>query len=433
MENDFKFTAVGDCLISRRLPPNDPAAATLRKLMAGADARFANLETVVRRGEGHPAAQSGGTWTTTPPEALEDLRAFGFNLLGWATNHTLDYSIGGLLATRDYLNAGGWVHAGAGAELAEAAAPAYLETPSGTVALIAATASFHPSWIAGKPRPGVSGRPGVNPLRSKTKYLVSSAELEQLRQIAAACGINATHLLRVKEGFAHEDEDGVVRFGNLLFEEARGCPPGEQTMPHKGDLQRLAASIREAAERASIVLVSLHAHAMREGRKELAADFITTAARACIDAGAHAVIGHGPHILRGVEVYQSRPIFLSLGDFIFQNDTVAVQPADFYEKYNVPLEADTATAFAARSANDTRGLGVNPKVWHSVVACWQMRGGQLHSMEFHPVTLHPEKPPAERGWPAPTETQAPLQELVELSAPLGTNLVIEGNRAVWRK
>lgn len=39
-------------------------------------------------------------------------------------------------------------------------------------------------------------------------------------------------------------------------------------------------------------------------------------ARAVIDAGADAVIGHGPHVLRGIEFYQGRPIAYSLGNFV---------------------------------------------------------------------------------------------------------------------
>ena len=39
-------------------------------------------------------------------------------------------------------------------------------------------------------------------------------------------------------------------------------------------------------------------------------------ARAVIDAGADAVVGHGPHVLRGVEFYNGRPIFYSLGNFM---------------------------------------------------------------------------------------------------------------------
>ena len=39
-------------------------------------------------------------------------------------------------------------------------------------------------------------------------------------------------------------------------------------------------------------------------------------ARAVIDAGADAVIGHGPHVLRGIEFYRGRPIVYSLGNFL---------------------------------------------------------------------------------------------------------------------
>jgi hypothetical protein len=39
-------------------------------------------------------------------------------------------------------------------------------------------------------------------------------------------------------------------------------------------------------------------------------------ARAVIDAGADAVVGHGPHVLRGIEFYRGRPIVYSLGNFL---------------------------------------------------------------------------------------------------------------------
>lgn len=39
-------------------------------------------------------------------------------------------------------------------------------------------------------------------------------------------------------------------------------------------------------------------------------------ARAVIDAGAHAVVGHGPHVLRAIECHRGRPIFHSLGNFV---------------------------------------------------------------------------------------------------------------------
>jgi hypothetical protein len=39
-------------------------------------------------------------------------------------------------------------------------------------------------------------------------------------------------------------------------------------------------------------------------------------AHAVVDAGADAVVGHGPHVLRGIEFYRGRPIAYSMGNFL---------------------------------------------------------------------------------------------------------------------
>jgi poly-gamma-glutamate synthesis protein (capsule biosynthesis protein) len=46
-------------------------------------------------------------------------------------------------------------------------------------------------------------------------------------------------------------------------------------------------------------------------------DYMTQIAHAAIDAGAHIVMGHGPHHSLPVEVYKGRPIFYGLGSFSF--------------------------------------------------------------------------------------------------------------------
>ncbi len=41
-------------------------------------------------------------------------------------------------------------------------------------------------------------------------------------------------------------------------------------------------------------------------------------AKAAIDSGVDIVMGHHPpHVLQGVEVYKGKPIFYSLGNFVF--------------------------------------------------------------------------------------------------------------------
>ena len=49
----------------------------------------------------------------------------------------------------------------------------------------------------------------------------------------------------------------------------------------------------------------------------LANTFQKTTAHSLIDAGVDAIIGHHPHVVQSIEEYQGKPIFYSLGNFVF--------------------------------------------------------------------------------------------------------------------
>lgn len=431
MSTVMTFTATGDSFITRRLPSlHAESFRQLSSLIQQAEVRFTNLEVTTHRYEGIPAAVSGGTWAVAPPEVLEDIRAYGFNLLSWANNHTLDYSIEGLRAMKRYLDHYGFVHAGAGDNLAEASQPKYLDCPSGRVALIAVTSTFHDSWVAGDQRPDMIGRPGINPLRYSTTYRLPSDQLEQLRNIAKGIGINAKHEQRVKEGYAVASDDGQVLFGDYRF--AEGTMPGYTTKPLERDVQRIHKAIKEAERSADYVLVSLHAHEMAGDDKSAPAEFIKTFSRSCIDAGAHAVIGHGPHILRGIEIYKQRPIFYSLGNFIFQNETVTALPADFYEKYGLDHTHGVADAFDKRTNGDTKGLGVNKLAWETIVPFWSMEDGYVKEIRLYPVELGYGMSRYQRGWPKPSENINILEHLQQISAPFQTKIDMNGSVGIIR-
>ena len=57
-------------------------------------------------------------------------------------------------------------------------------------------------------------------------------------------------------------------------------------------------------------------------------EYQRTLARQYIDAGADAVIGAHPHVLQGIEYYQGKPIFYSLGNFIFSNGSYETMLAE---------------------------------------------------------------------------------------------------------
>jgi hypothetical protein len=91
------------------------------------------------------------------------------------------------------------------------------------------------------------------------------------------------------------------------------------------DIERSAAVVDSIRPSVDLLLVTFHGGT--EGVKALhtgeAAESLGREprgdlrrwARAVIDAGADAVIGHGPHVLRGIEFYRDRLIAYSLGNF----------------------------------------------------------------------------------------------------------------------
>ncbi|WP_312118421.1 CapA family protein [Brevibacillus reuszeri] len=424
MTKPILFAATGDSFITRNLPYKDQAFHEVSRLLHRANVRIANLETTVHENEGYPSAQSGGTWAMSPPSVLQVMKDYGFNLLGWANNHTLDYLYGGLEATERNLNEYGFVHAGAGKNLAEASAPRYLECESARVALIAATSTFHPWWAAGEQRPDSIGRPGINPMRYIMTHHVKEEKLRQLQAISESTDINAFNKLLIEEGFMNDPGKDVFLFGSSRF--VVSDEEGTSTQPHPRDLQRIVRKIEEAKQRADYVIMSIHAHEMAGDAKEVPADFLPTFAKACIDAGAHAVVGHGPHLLRGIEIYKNRPIFYSLGDFIFQTEAVTSQPADFYEHYGLDHTHNVADALNAMSANYTRGLCIHREVWESVIPLWKMKDGELVEIELHPIELGFDLPVHRMGWPSISSDTRILENLQALSAPYGTEIKIEG-------
>lgn len=80
------------------------------------------------------------------------------------------------------------------------------------------------------------------------------------------------------------------------------------------DLNQLKQSLNNAKQQADIIIVSMHAgieYTRQPNQKQI--DF----AHSAIDNGADIVIGHHPHWIQKIELYNKKYIFYSLGNFIF--------------------------------------------------------------------------------------------------------------------
>jgi len=372
----------GQSMIRSDLRATKPGAVTVIKGLLNGDVIFTNLEAAVA--EPGETIQEGRAFLT-PPEALDALTTMGFNLLALSGNHAFDLKETGIRNTLREIDRRKIVHAGTGNNISDAAAPAYLQTPKGTVALIASASGL----IAPGGR-ATGERPGVNELR--------------------------------------------VAAGDRENEATEDLPGAPANAPNPEDARRILQSIRDARQRADIVIVYQHNHVFgnrsfstifTEGMPERLAPnpWLTKWTHDEIDAGADIIVMHGAPLLHGVEIYRGRPIFYDLGNFI----------------YNVP---PTLTYID------------EPMAWESVVASVQFEVGTqnssqrpaqraLKAISLRPVVLNnigdgqPDVQNAyatnpflhTRGLPTPAAAARAgyiLERLSNASKPFGTTMEIKG-------
>ena len=425
---NLTLAAGGDTMITRRMSVfNEDGFVRLRKLFQEADVGFTNLEMLMHDFE-HSPGMAGGTFTGSDPKNLRELEWMGVNLVSCANNHSYDYGEGGLLTNLEHLRHSDLVHAGTGRNLSEARAPAYLDTPNGRVALISASSTFSEAGRALEQRPDIRGRPGLNPLRFNTTHVIDRPAFDALRRVNKELGLEAQR--NALRNFKHpgaiaEDSDTRFVFLDKVF--ALGEEFSVSTQLDRRDLNDNLKWVRDARRMADWVMVSVHCHESGANRDE-PPQFLVDFARACIDEGADVFIGHGPHITRGLEIYKDRPIFYSLGNFIFQNDTVRWQPSYNYDTVKLDAGATPADFYDARTDHDKRGFPADALYWESVVAHCDFKRESLNGITLHPIDLGHAQKRSQRGRPllaTSDVSRRTLERMKRLSKPLGTDIRIE--------
>ena len=271
----FSVTLAGQSMIRSDIRAHAPSAVPAITSLLKGDVIFTNFEaTIVDEGKGQ--SRQDGRFLS-PPEALDALKAFGFNLVSLSNNHAWDLKVPGIQNTLQEASRLNLAHAGIGNTLEEAAAPGYLHTPKGTVALVA--------MASGLITPGGSAsatRPGVNELRVES----GKPNQEDTQRI----------LQSIRDASKRADLV-VVYEHNHVFDKSF------QTIMLEELPERLAPP-----------------------------DWLKKWTHAEIDAGADIIVMHGAPLLHGVEIYRGRPIFYDLGNFIFQAPPIDVlldEPIDW--------------------------------------------------------------------------------------------------------
>jgi poly-gamma-glutamate capsule biosynthesis protein CapA/YwtB (metallophosphatase superfamily) len=235
-----------------------------------ADVVFGNLECCLHQPpHGHTVEHEG--FFANPAVGSEALKQAGFDAIGLANN--VNYGEAAITASIAALDRMGLPHTGAGANRQAAHAPAIVIKNGQRIGFLQRSSVYWPTN-----HEAAANAPGIAVIQAHTAYQLP----------------------------VHKTRREIPPMNRP------GLPPIILTWPDPKYLQTFRDEIEALRASVDIVVASCH---WGLGRDVLT--YMTEIAQAAIDAGAHVVIGHGPHHFLPVEMYRGRPIFYGLGSFSF--------------------------------------------------------------------------------------------------------------------
>lgn len=125
--------------------------------------------------------------------------------------------------------------------------------------------------------------------------------------------------------FNYMDSDNFKEYSQEVIPMANDTHPGYSAY----DKETAQKDIAEAKENGSD-FVLVYAHYGNEYSRS-PNEMQINISHELIDAGADAVLGSHPHVTQGIEMYNGKPIFYSLGNFIFDQSNAATHRAYFVQ------------------------------------------------------------------------------------------------------
>jgi poly-gamma-glutamate synthesis protein (capsule biosynthesis protein) len=225
---------------------------------------------------GTPWPGKAGRVVRSDPSKISLYSIPGFDVVSLANNHIMNYGAEGLEQTLEVLDRAGIKYCGAGANLDAAHRPAIVEWKGTRIAFLSYTSVYTAGFEA------TPNRPGMAVIKIETSYRVPRR-----------------------------------------LHELPGAPLDVTTTPDSTDEERMLTDIRDARELADIVVVLMH-WGVSMGYQHLV-PYQIRLGHAAVDAGADLVVGHHPHTVQGVELYNGKTIAYSLAHFGFdmEHPTIA--------------------------------------------------------------------------------------------------------------
>ena len=226
------------------------------------------------------------------PSVLPAVQGMGFQTVSLANNHMMDFGAPALEDTLIHLDDAGIQYAGAGLDLASATAPVISRAGDARVGMVSFSCTLPMESDAG------IGKPGIAPIRV---------------------------------GFSFEVDP------NLMVEQP-GTMPVVQSWTDPDDRAAACEVISDLRSNVDFLIVMIHwgvPNYWLSPSQGYLAMYQQVLGHAFVDTGADAVCGHHSHSLHPVEVYQGKPIFYSLGNFLFEGARGWMEPESVIVEFDL--------------------------------------------------------------------------------------------------
>lgn len=369
--------AVGDLVLERAdsWPLLEPAASVL----GSADLVIGHLEIPhLDQADGHRVQSTDVPAIPGPPSALDGLVRAGFGLLTLAGNHIYDFGAEGIRATQEHCSARGLAAAGVGEDIDEALTPVIAEIDGVRVAVLSV------NCVGPRETWATSLKPGAAYVEVITHYETRGAN--------------------------------------------PGGPPRIDTYAEPRSLARVVTAVENAAAEADVVLVALH-KGLVHVPVELAA-YEREISHAMIDAGAHAVIGHHAHIMKGIEFYRGRPILHGMGNFATVTSALSAADGDAPERAVWARQRRRLFGFAPDPAMPEYPF--HPDSRNTAIAVFEISYGRL-DLAIIPCWIDDDARPVPVARDERGGAVADYLRMITTEAGFGTELVWDGDRLIARE
>jgi len=267
--------------------------------------------------------------------------------------------------TLDAVRSAGIAAVGAGPTLAASLAPAVLTAGGVRVAFVGLSTTLPVGSGA------ADDRPGMAPVRVTTSYVIDSAALD----------------------------------------ETPGAAPVVETRCWPEDVAAATAAVTAAKRAADLCVVGVHwgvPNGWVAQFQEPVAMYQRPLAEALVGAGADIIVGHHPHVLHAIDMINGRPVFYSLGNFMFHSVVVGRLPK--LRRTDPPYSWRSLRAAATRD---------------SVVALVTCGPGSAQTIDLVPIMMNAGGDPELATGADAARILAALDALCE---PYGIRVIAEGHR-----